>query len=99
MDSTENYLIENIFNLFPRNSINVVFSALKERINAVMKDITHSREQMDQSESEKREFLHKVNDQHLEISSLQTSLVDQTKVRQCFFVTSSHHEVITIKFC
>lgn len=77
----ESYLIKDIFSLSEVNSISGLFSALKEQVNAAMKDITHMR---DQSEREKTEFQCQVNDQQLEILSLKTSLVDQTKVRQCF---------------
>lgn len=76
MDSNESYLIDNLFNLFAR----FFFSALKERTDAVLKDIAHVREQLQQSENEKEEFHCKVNDQNLEISSLKTSLEEQTKV-------------------
>lgn len=64
--------------------MNVFFSALKEKVSAITEDITHIREQMEQSENKITEFQGKVNDQHSEILSLKTSLVDQTKVRQFY---------------
>lgn len=69
-----------MFIYYHKNHFGVFFPVLQDRVNAVTKEITQMLEQKEETEKENNDLQIKINDQHLEISSLNIFLVEQTKV-------------------